>query len=273
MAQSNNLQIMGILNLTPDSFSDGGKFNTVEAALKHAEEMVGAGADIIDIGAESTRPGAAEVSAEEELGRLIEPLRQIRAAFPKVKISVDTYKGEVAKKALEAGADIINDVWGGMWGAYFGGERFSTCDIASDFSCPIILMHNRPQYAPAMQNLQAEIFADFEKILENARACGVPYKNIILDGGFGFAKNAEQNLELLANYGALRKFGFPLLLGLSRKSTVKKVFGENFEEGTLAFDAFAMALESADIFRVHDVAPHRLFAEAFSVLKSQKKWE
>lgn len=263
---------MGILNLTPDSFSDGGKFNTVESALRRVGEMVEEGADIVDVGAESTRPNSLEITAREELSRLEEPLRQIRKSFPKLKISVDTYKGEVAKRALELGADIINDVWGGMWGAYFGGERFSTCDVASDYSCPIILMHNRPDYALPIQNLRDEIFADFEKILENARACGVPYKNIILDGGFGFAKTLEQNLELLKNYGALRKFGFPLLLGLSRKRSVKKVFGENFEEGTLAFNAYSMARESADIFRTHEVARHKIFAKGFDELNLRNKW-
>lgn len=270
--QNKNLQIMGILNLTPDSFSDGGKFSSVENALKHVEKMVSDGVDIVDIGAESTRPDAVEITAQEELSRLEEPLRQIRKSFPEIKISVDTYKGEVAKRALELGANIINDVWGGMWGAYFGGERFSTCDIASDYSCPIILMHNRPDYAPAIQNLRDEIFADFEKILENARACGVPYKNIILDGGFGFAKTLDHNLELLKNYGALRKFGFPLLLGLSRKRSVKKVFGEHFEDGTLAFNCYSMARESADIFRTHEVEKHKLFAKGIGGLNRQNKW-
>lgn len=270
--QNKNLQIMGILNLTPDSFSDGGKFNSVENALKRVEEMVSEGVDIVDVGAESTRPGSVEITAEEELSRLEEPLVQIRKSFPKIKISVDTYKGEVAKRALELGANIINDVWGGMWGAYFGGERFSTCDVASDYSCPIILMHNRPDYAEPIKNLKAEIFADFEKILENARACGVPYKNIILDGGIGFAKTTEQNLELLKNYGALRKFGFPLLLGLSRKRMVKNVFGENFEDGTLAFNCYSMTRGAADIFRTHEVGKHKLFARGIGALNLQNEW-
>lgn len=270
--QNKNLQIMGILNLTPDSFSDGGKFNSVQTALNRVNEMVLAGVDIVDIGAESTRPDATAISAEEEISRLVEPLKEIRKAFPKLKISVDTYKGVVAKKALELGANIINDVWGGMWGAYFGGEKFSTCDIASDYSCPIILMHNRPDYAEPIENLKSEIFTDFEKILENARACGVSYKNIILDGGFGFAKTIDQNLELLRNYDKLRKFGFPLVLGLSRKRSVKKVFGENFEEGTLAFNSYSMSRGSADIFRTHEVKIHKIFARGFDNLNTQKVW-
>ncbi len=246
---------------------------SVENALKHAQEMISDGVEILDLGAESTRPTSQEISAEEELKRLIEPLRQIRKAFPKVQISVDTYKGEVAKRALEEGANIINDVWGGMWGAYFGGERFSTCDIASDFNCPIILMHNRPKTMPAIHNLESEIFEDFEKILENARACGVSYKNIILDGGFCFAKTPEQNIELLRNYESLRKFGFPLLLGLSRKSTIKKAFGEeNVEMATLAFDMFSMSLKNSDIVRVHEIKNHKLFADVASLILDSKKW-
>ena len=267
-----SVKIMGILNLTPDSFSDGGKFCDVESAVNRAAQMLEEGADILDLGAESTRPGAAEVPAEEELGRLLEPLRQIRKSFPKASISVDTYKGEVARRALEEGADIINDVWGGMWGAYFGGERFSTCDIAADFGCPIILMHNRPSYMPPMADLRADIFADFDRILENARACGVSYKNIILDGGFGFAKNPEQNMELLLNYGSLRKYGFPLLLGLSKKSTLKKLFGgEKLAEATVALDMFCAFGGGADILRVHDVGAHKIFAEAFREINKSKK--
>lgn len=273
MQKNSGIRLMGILNVTPDSFSDGGKFASVEAAVARAARMLEEGADIIDIGAESTRPQSAEISAEEELARLMEPLREIRKSFPKAKISVDTYKWEVAQKAVAAGADIINDVWGGMRGAFFGGGGFSTCDVASDAGCPIILMHNRPRSLPPMADLRSEIFADFERILENARACGVQYKNIILDGGFGFGKTPEQNMELLANYGALRRFGFPLLLGLSRKSTVRGIFGEaRLEDATVALGFASAARGSSDILRVHDVARHRVFIGALSEVSARPSW-
>ena len=268
-----NVKLMGIINLTPDSFSDGGKFSKLESALKQAEKLLSEGADILDLGAESTRPGAVEISAEEELSRLIDPLREIRKSFKDVQISVDTYKASVAKQALLNGANIINDVWGGMRSAYFKDENFSTCDIAADFDCKIVLMHNRPDFFKPISDLRSELFSDFDKILQNARACGVSYKNIILDGGFGFAKNAEQNLELLKNYGSLGKYGFPLLLGLSKKSTLKKVVGaENAPLATAFFNAYALAAFSCDILRVHDVREHKILLESFGAISNSKTW-
>lgn len=270
----NKVKLMGIINLTPDSFSDGGKFEGLESALRQAAKLISDGADILDLGAESTRPGAIEISAEEELARLIEPLREIRRNFKDIAISVDTYKASVAKKALQNGANIINDVWGGMRSVFFKDENFSTCDIAADFDCKIILMHNRPDFFKPIGNLQSELFSDFDKILENARACGVSYKNIILDGGFGFAKSAEQNLELLKNYGSLRKYGFPLLLGLSKKSTIRKVVGEeNAKIATCFFNAYSLAASSSDIIRVHDVKEHKILLESLSAISKSKTWK
>lgn len=267
------VKLMGIINLTPDSFSDGGKFAGVEAALRRAEKLIAEGADILDLGAESTRPGALEISAEEELSRLIEPLREIRKNFKDIAISVDTYKASVAKQALLSGANMINDVWGGMRSAFFKDENFSTCDIAADFDCKIVLMHNRPDFFKPISDLRSELFSDFDKILENARACGVPYKNIILDGGFGFAKNAEQNLELLKNYSCLGKYGFPLMLGLSKKSTLKKVVGaENAPLATCFFNAYALAASSCDILRVHDAKEHKILLESFGAISKSKTW-
>lgn len=270
----NDTKIMGIINLTPDSFSDGGKFFSVESALKQAQKLVADGADILDLGAESTRPSSAEISAEVELERLLEPLIEIRKAFPNVEISVDTYKASVAKKALANGANIINDVWGGMRNVFFKDEKFSTCDVASDFDCKIVLMHNRPQSMPAIENLKIDIFADFDRILENARACAVAYKNIILDGGFGFAKTPAQNLELLKNYGALRKYKLPLLLALSKKSTLKLVVGaENAALATPYFNAFSIAKNSCDIVRVHDVFEHKILLKSLSAISNSLSWD
>ena len=269
----NRPEIMGILNVTPDSFSDGGMYADVGRALERAAEMVEAGADIIDIGAESTRPGHEPVGAEEEMGRLLAPLRAIRASFPRVRISVDTYKGAVARAALEAGADIINDVWGGMRGVFFGEPGPSTAEVSAAFGCPIVLMHNRPPERLPICGLRSALFEDFSRILENASALGVAAENIILDGGFGFAKTPGQNLELLKNYAALRSFGFPLLLGLSRKSTLRLHFGaEGAGNATLAFDMWAASLKVCDIIRVHDVAGHRVFTDSLRLLEDTEQW-
>lgn len=267
------MKIMGILNITPDSFSDGGKYLAIDSAIGHAALMIGQGADIIDIGAESTRPGHIEVCAQEEMARLLPVLRELRKTFPTAKFSVDTYKGEVAKAALEAGADMINDVWGGMRGIFFGEPAPSTAEVVAAFGCPIILMHNRPQNMRSMQNLESEIFEDFEAVLKNAKQYGVADKNIILDGGFGFAKTPAQNIELVRNYASLRKFGFPLLLGLSKKSTLRARFGDvGANDATLAFDMWACVGKACDIIRVHDVGRHKIFAESQSLIENSQKW-
>ena len=264
---------MGILNVTPDSFSDGGKFFAIESAVKHAAQLVADGANILDIGAESTRPGHETVTLEEESARLLPVLREVRKCFPALKISVDTYKGELAKAAVEAGADIINDVWGGMRKIFFGENGLSTAEVSAHYDCPIILMHNKPQETLPMHNLNAEIFTDFEKILENANALGVDPKNIILDGGFGFAKTPEQNIELLKNYGTLRRFGFPLLLGLSKKSTLKKYFGEEAAAAaTLAFDMWAACNKVCDIIRIHDVTEHSRLLKPLDSIDDTIQW-
>lgn len=273
MPQKNKVEIMGILNVTPDSFSDGGRFFALENAIGHAASLIADGADILDIGAESTRPGHEAVCAEEEMARLLPVLREVRKAFPKVRISVDTYKGAVAKAALEAGADIINDVWGGMRRAFFGEDGPSTAEVVAQFGCPIILMHNRPPERLPMLDLSSEIFADFEILLENAAKAGVGGENIILDGGFGFAKTPAQNLEMLRNYSELRSFGFPLLLGLSRKSTLRAHFGvAGADDATLAFDMWAACNKVCDIIRVHDVARHAVFARSLGLVEENLKW-
>lgn len=266
------MQIMGILNLTPDSFSDGGKFFTLENALKHADKLISDGADILDLGAESTRPNFQAVSAEEEMRRLLPALCEIRKAFPKIKISVDTYKGSVARAALREGADIINDIWGGLYQKFFKTEESSTLQIAAEFSCPIILMHNRTKASP-IADLNTEIFSDFERIISNAKNAGLSDSQIILDGGFGFGKTHAQNIEMVHNYSSLREFGYPLLLGLSRKSSLREFFGaENADNATLAFDFWAAAHKSCDFIRVHDVASHKVFLNSLSTIENTKKW-
>lgn len=241
--------VMGILNVTPDSFSDGGKYASIDSALKKAGEMVDSGAEIIDIGAESTRPGAELVSEAEELARLIPAVEAVRAKFPDVALSADTYKPAVAAAAVCAGADIINDVVSDISGGY------KMAKVAAKLNCGLVITHN---------NRRAEIKADFfEKFLDNMRkkldaalAAGVEAKNIILDPGIGFGKTFSQNVELIARLKGLKKFGFPVLLGVSRKSMFSQIVGDDFsdrDDATAAVGAIAALNNFADILRVHDV--------------------
>ncbi|MCI0767594.1 dihydropteroate synthase [Bacillus sp. TL12] len=237
--------IMGILNVTPDSFSDGGNFDEVNAAVSHAKEMVENGADIIDIGGESTRPGFAKVSVEEELGRVI-PMIQAVSKEVKVPISIDTYKAEVAKQAIEAGAHVINDVWGAK-------AEPKIAEVAARYNVPIILMHNREN--TNYRNLIADMIADLYESVKIAKDAGVPDENIILDPGIGFAKTPEQNLEVMRNLEQLHVLGYPVLLATSRKSFIGHVLDlpvEERVEGTGA--SICLGIEKGcEMIRVHDV--------------------
>ncbi|MEY8351120.1 dihydropteroate synthase [Bacillus cereus] len=237
--------IMGILNVTPDSFSDGGNYDEVNAAVSHAREMVAGGADIIDIGGESTRPGFAKVSVEEELGRVI-PMIQAVSKEVKVPISIDTYKAEVAKQAIEAGAHVINDVWGAK-------AEPKIAEVAAHYNVPIILMHNREN--TNYRNLMADMIADLYESVKIAKGAGVPDENIILDPGIGFAKTPEQNLEAMRNLEQLHVLGYPVLLATSRKSFIGHVLDLPVEErleGTGA--SICLGIEKGcEMIRVHDV--------------------
>lgn len=237
--------IMGILNVTPDSFSDGGNYDEVNAAVSHAREMVAGGADIIDIGGESTRPGFAKVSVEEELGRVI-PMIQAVSKEVKVPISIDTYKAEVAKQAIEAGAHVINDVWGAK-------AEPKIAEVAAHYNVPIILMHNREN--TNYRNLMADMIADLYESVKIAKDAGVPDENIILDPGIGFAKTPEQNLEAMRNLEQLHVLGYPVLLATSRKSFIGHVLDLPVEErleGTGA--SICLGIEKGcEMIRVHDV--------------------
>lgn len=236
---------MGILNVTPDSFSDGGNYDEVNAAVSHAREMVAGGADIIDIGGESTRPGFAKVSVEEELGRVI-PMIQAVSKEVKVPISIDTYKAEVAKQAIEAGAHVINDVWGAK-------AEPKIAEVAAHYNVPIILMHNREN--TNYRNLMADMIADLYESVKIAKGAGVPDENIILDPGIGFAKTPEQNLEAMRNLEQLHVLGYPVLLATSRKSFIGHVLDLPVEErleGTGA--SICLGIEKGcEMIRVHDV--------------------
>ncbi len=249
--------IMGVLNVTPDSFSDGGKFQTIEAAIARSIEMVAAGVDIIDIGGESTKPGAIPVDAKTELERVIPVIRGIRL-HPDTRympISIDTTKSTVAQAAIEAGADIINDVSGGNSDS----QMLST---VSRLRVPYVMMHMRgtPMTMQRMTDytdVVGEILAFFESQIQLAIAHGIDRSNIIIDPGIGFAKTYAQNIELIQHLDSFRKLDLPLLVGVSRKKFIGKILNQKSPErrvwGTAAACCAAIA-GGVDILRVHDVA-------------------
>lgn len=244
--------VMGILNITPDSFSGdgllagGGSDDPVAAAVVQARRMVAEGADILDIGGESTRPGHETVSAEEERTRVVPVIAAIRDALPDTALSVDTTKPAIAEAALAAGADLINDVWG-------VGEDDTLARLAADHGVPLVVMHNRA--APVYRTFMPELIADLQRALERAVTLGVPWDDLIVDPGFGFGKTPDHNLELLRELGALRMLGRPILLGTSRKSTLGRVLdlpADQRLEATLATTALGIA-GGTNVVRVHDV--------------------
>lgn len=237
--------IMGILNITPDSFSDGGKYNALDIAVNRAIKMVEEGADIIDIGGESTRPGAKRVSTEEELFRVI-PVIQAISNVVDVPISIDTYKKEVAKQAIEAGATIINDIWGAK-------AEPEIAEVAADYKVPIILSHNRK--SQQYEDLIKDIIADLEDSIAICDKVGVEKKQIILDPGIGFAKTYKQNLEVMQNLDKIVERGYPVLLGTSRKSMIGQTLDLHPEErleGTQATVCYGM-MKGCQMMRVHDI--------------------
>jgi len=250
--QNSPTLIMGILNITPDSFSDGGRFLNSEAALSHALQMAEDGADIIDIGGESTRPGAGQVSREVEKSRVIPVIESIRLRSD-ICISIDTSKAAVAEKAIAAGADIINDISGLQFD-----KRMK--NIASESHSPVIIMHMKGtprnmQKNPHYDNLIEEIVAFFQERVKFCNRNGIKNKNIILDPGIGFGKSVQDNFELLRELDQLIKIGFPVLTGPSRKSFIGKILGSTVDdrfEGTAAA-VTASILNGAKIVRVHDV--------------------
>ena len=237
--------IMGILNVTPDSFSDGGRYNEIEAAVHHAKQLIQDGAHIIDVGGESTRPGASVVSEEEELKRVV-PIIEALAKEIDVPISIDTYKAEVAKRAIEAGASIINDVWGAK-------ADPNMAIVAATYNVPIILMHNRDnsQYNELIPDMISDLFDSVQLVKE----AGVKDEMIILDPGIGFAKSMDDNLTVMRHLDEFTKLGYPLLLGTSRKRFIGHVLdlpADERMEGTGA--TVCLGIErGCHIVRVHDV--------------------
>ena len=249
--------IMGILNVTPDSFSDGGDFNTLETGLIQAKKMVKAGADMIDIGGQSTRPGAEVVSIDEELNRILPIIKFLRSKkniCAEIPISVDTTRAIVAEKAIEAGTNLINDISAGT----YDDEMFS---VVADLKVPIILMHIRGtpktmQKLTDYQDLIGEIYKFLESRIEVAIRAGIEREKIIIDPGIGFAKNYEQNLEIIRNLSRFKSLNCPILVGLSRKSFIGQILNQPDAKqrvwGTAAGCVAAIA-QYIDILRVHDV--------------------
>ncbi len=242
--------VMGIVNATPDSFSGDGLLasepSAVVAALALASRMVAEGADLLDVGGESTRPGHDPVDGPEEARRVVPIMAGLRSAHPDVPISIDTTKPVVAGAALDAGASLINDVWGVS-------DDDSLARLAADRAVPIVLMHNRAE--PRYRDLVGEVIDDLRRAIDRALAAGCPWEGLIVDPGFGFGKTPEHNLTLLRELGALRVLGRPILLGTSRKSTLGRVLDLPVDqrlEATLATTALGIAA-GADIVRVHDV--------------------
>jgi dihydropteroate synthase len=242
---------MGILNVTPDSFSDGGRFENVEAARSQADALVAEGAALVDIGGESTRPGHTPVSAEEEQARILPVIRDLapRLAVP---ISVDTYKASTADAALAAGARIVNDVWGLQ-------REPDIARVAAAHGAPVMVMHNREAIDPAI-DIVADMLRFFERSLDIARRAGIPDADIVLDPGIGFGKSWAQHLEALRRLPELKALGFPVLVGVSRKSMLGRLHDAETKPvdrliGSLSSHVLAATL-GADIVRVHDVAPH-----------------
>lgn len=244
----NKTYVMGILNVTPDSFSDGGKWGSLDMALKHAEQMILEGADLIDVGGESTRPGYVQISEEEEAARVAPVLEKLRSNFD-IPLSIDTYKSGVAKAAVAAGADLVNDIWGLKYDANLAG-------VIADTGVSCCLMHNRSQVQEnPYQDFMEDMLSDLRETLCIAGKAGIQKDRIILDPGVGFAKSYENNLEAIRCLERLKELGYPVLLGASRKS----VIGLSLDlpvaervEGTLVTTVFAVMKQCAFV-RVHDV--------------------
>lgn len=237
--------IMGILNVTPDSFSDGGRWDEPDQAVSNALAMAKEGADIIDVGGESTRPGATETPAEEEISRIVPVIARLakRTSLP---ISIDTYKAKTAEQALAAGAHMVNDVWG------LKGDP-EMAPLVASAAVPVCIMHNRKN--PVYGNLMRDILVDLEQSIEIALKAGIRDEQIIIDPGIGFAKDTVQNIEVIRNLSMLQTLGYPILLGASRKRFIGETLQTEVHdrlEGTLAVTA-AGIMNGTDIVRVHDV--------------------
>lgn len=238
--------IMGILNVTPDSFSDGGKWDNIDAALKHTEDMIRDGAKIIDVGGESTRPGYTLISDEEEISRAVPVIEKIKENFD-VPISLDTYKTNVARAGVEAGADMINDVWGLKW------KDRDMADLVAKSKAAVCIMHNKDNIS--YSNYVEDVLAELKESIDIAHKAGVNDSQIVVDPGVGFGKDYEQNLLIIKYVDRLKELSYPVLLGTSRKSVIGltlDVDKDNRMAGTVATTVMGYE-RGCSIFRVHDV--------------------
>ena len=246
--------IMGVINLTPDSFSDGGEMNSIKKVLNQVRHFLSNGADIIDLGAQSTRPGAAEIGSRKEIERLIPYLIAIRSEFPDILISIDTFRSEVAQEALLNGGDWINDVTGGR-------RDGEIMDIAAKFNCPFVITHSRGNSQNMNQlsnydNFLSDVIYSLEGLIKKALEKNIPKENIILDPGIGFSKDIYQNLEVLRNLNLFKDLNFPVLIGASRKRFIGEILNETKPKerdiGTLAISCLCSQL-NIHLVRVHNV--------------------
>ncbi|MBE5900829.1 MAG: dihydropteroate synthase [Lachnospiraceae bacterium] len=258
-----HMEIMGILNVTPDSFSDGGKFTEMDAALKQVERMIKEGASIIDVGGESTRPGFAAVPAEEEMRRVIPVITEIKKNFD-ILVSVDTYKAVTAKAALLAGADIVNDVWGFK-------KDPDIAKVTAEHDAYCVLMHNRTN--TDYNDFMEDVLNDLRESIAIAKKAGVKDDHIIVDPGVGFAKSLEQNLIVTREVGRLRELGYPVLLATSRKSMIGLTLDEDKDhrlEGTIATSCQGV-MAGCEFVRVHDVLENRRAIRMMEAIRDGRK--
>lgn len=245
----NNTYIMGILNVTPDSFSDGGRYNELDAALRHAEQLVREGADVIDAGGESTRPGHIQITDEEEIQRVVPVIEALKSRFD-VPVSIDTYKSCVAEAALDAGADLVNDIWGLKYD-----ERMAS--VIAEHGAACCLMHNRN--TAEYSDFLVDFMEDMRECVETASRAGIAEDKILLDPGVGFGKTYEMNLEIISRLEIMHELGYPILLGTSRKSVIGLTLdlpADQREEGTLVTTVYGVQKGCAFV-RVHDVEKNR----------------
>ncbi|MGI6094044.1 MAG: dihydropteroate synthase [Lachnospiraceae bacterium] len=245
----NKTYIMGILNVTPDSFSDGGKYTQMDAALRHAEEMIQEGADIIDIGGESTRPGHTVITEEEEMNRVVPVIEAVKDRF-EIPVSIDTYKAKVVEASLKAGADLVNDIWGFK-------HDSRVAELTAQYGAACCLMHNR--HEAVYQNFLEDMVQDMEECVRIAKEAGVAEDKIMLDPGVGFGKTYEMNLEAVHHVDVLRSLGYPVLLGTSRKSFIGLTLdlpANQRVEGTLATTVIGV-MKGCAFVRVHDIKENK----------------
>ena len=263
----NHCYVMGILNVTPDSFSDGGRWNQLDAAKKHTEDMIREGAAIIDIGGESTRPGYEnyeKISDEEEISRVVPMIEMVKKEFG-VPVSVDTYKSGVAEAALQAGADLVNDIWGLKADEKLAG-------VIAKYDVPCCLMHNRDN--TDYQDFRKELLDDLRETIAIAKKAGIKEDKIILDPGVGFGKTYEHNLIAIHHMDDLKELGYPILLGTSRKSVVGLTLdlpASERVEGTLVTTVFGV-MQGAAFVRVHDVKENFRAIQMTEAILHEKKW-